>query len=455
MRNKGRLILVISAALVLGIVLTFASCSGQTDGDGDTASNVKNPNTQTTDIVFWGWGNDAYYQNYYDNFAADMPEYNLVHDVGEAPFSEFVSAYLAQNAPDSYISWTKYKKQMMYTDMLAPLEDYYKTDTAFDITKLNGTVVSQGTGADGKFYFWGDINGSALYYNKNHYSAAALDPEKPPKTWSELIQYAKACTVTDNNNVLTQMGIWDGETHEKYYAAAMGVSWFDHSGETLTVNDAVTQKVFEFCKSIPSQVFGGRDKIPSGKSFGTEFNNLSMDISNVNVRIHQLAQFAGTSWGMSYIPVSDDYTGEQKMVSYSSQGFCIPKNTKNPEGAWKWTRWYFTNGLVIGEKIKYDQNPSKFSPYINTYAPTKEIVDNMYTKDLTDKDVKAMLSLRDQMVQNTFAIEDSISSVVFDEAYTKWASKIYTGEMTVKDALNSLQNEAQTQIGDWLKENGK
>ena len=453
---KKSITISILAVLILTILL-FTACKSNDGaaGDGDDVSNAQNPNGAATDIVFWGFGNDAYFQNYYTAFAADMPEYNLQHDVGLAPFSDFLSAYLSNNPPDIYIAENQDKKQMIYTDMIRPLEDYYTKDTAFDISKLNPAVIRQGSGDDGKFYFWCDLDGSVLYYNKGHFSAAGLDESKPPKTWSELISYAKACTVTDSMGSLKQLGFWDGADTENYFAGAMGVSWFDDTGEKLTINDETTQKVFEFCSTIPNKVYGGRDKIPASVTFGSEFDNLSMHISDINVRIHQLS-LTGKPWGMGYIPVNDGYTGAQQMPAYSKLGYCLPQRSKNPMGGWMFTRWYFTNGLVVGEKIKYDQNPSKFSPYINTYAPTKEMVDKTFTKDLTNEDVKTMLSLRDEMIESkAFKLNEPISSVTFDEVYKVYVGKIYSGEMTVKDALSSLQKEAQTKIDDWLKEQAK
>ncbi|HEY6979711.1 ABC transporter substrate-binding protein [Reyranella sp.] len=40
-----------------------------------------------------------------------------------------------------------------------------------------------------------------LYYNKDHFKEAGLDPEKPPKTWSELVADAKKLTKGSGDNV--------------------------------------------------------------------------------------------------------------------------------------------------------------------------------------------------------------------------------------------------------------
>ncbi len=43
------------------------------------------------------------------------------------------------------------------------------------------------TGADGKLYFIpSTLQGHVVYYNKDMYKAAGLDPDKPPTTWAEV-----------------------------------------------------------------------------------------------------------------------------------------------------------------------------------------------------------------------------------------------------------------------------
>ena len=47
---------------------------------------------------------------------------------------------------------------------------------------------------------WGlpdQTNGLCLFYNKEHFRAAGLDPERPPATWDELISYGKKLTDRD------------------------------------------------------------------------------------------------------------------------------------------------------------------------------------------------------------------------------------------------------------------
>lgn len=48
---------------------------------------------------------------------------------------------------------------------------------------------------------------AVMYYNKEAYAAAGLDPESPPKTWDEMVEHGKALTVRDAAGNVTQWGI--------------------------------------------------------------------------------------------------------------------------------------------------------------------------------------------------------------------------------------------------------
>lgn len=75
-------------------------------------------------------------------------------------------------------------------------------------------------------------NNLQLFYNKDIFRAAGLDPEKPPKTWDELVEMAKKCTDPDK-------GIWGMEL---YTGVGEGLTWqfqvylWQAGGEFLTAD---------------------------------------------------------------------------------------------------------------------------------------------------------------------------------------------------------------------------
>jgi ABC-type glycerol-3-phosphate transport system substrate-binding protein len=77
---------------------------------------------------------------------------------------------------------------------LAPMEPFYKDDPSFNFDDLvPATLLNQRW--EGTLYAM-PINRSTplLYYNKNLFKEAGLDPEKPPKTWNEFRSMARTLT---------------------------------------------------------------------------------------------------------------------------------------------------------------------------------------------------------------------------------------------------------------------
>lgn len=69
---------------------------------------------------------------------------------------------------------------------------------------------SQTPGKDGKKVTWGipfQRSTIVLYWNKDLFKEAGLDPEKPPKTWAEQVDFAQKLTKRDASGNVTQWGV--------------------------------------------------------------------------------------------------------------------------------------------------------------------------------------------------------------------------------------------------------
>lgn len=79
----------------------------------------------------------------------------------------------------------------------------------------------------------------ALFWNKDMFEAAGLDPNTPPKTMEELAQFADKLTKVDADGNLTQVGFlpdqgWD---HSDLYVRMMGDFWYSPDGQHVTANN--------------------------------------------------------------------------------------------------------------------------------------------------------------------------------------------------------------------------
>ncbi len=79
----------------------------------------------------------------------------------------------------------------------------------------------------------------ALYWNKDLFEAAGLDPNTPPATMEELVEYADKLTKVGADGTIEQLGFipdlsWD---HSDLYVSMLGGFWYNEDGTQLMVNN--------------------------------------------------------------------------------------------------------------------------------------------------------------------------------------------------------------------------
>jgi sn-glycerol 3-phosphate transport system substrate-binding protein len=86
---------------------------------------------------------------------------------------------------------------------------------------------------------------SVLYYNRDLFTAAGLDPDRPPTTWEEVVKYSQALTRdTDGNGEIDQWGFnTNRDTH--WYVSAM----FLGNGAQI-VNDEQTEVLYNSPEAV-------------------------------------------------------------------------------------------------------------------------------------------------------------------------------------------------------------
>lgn len=144
------------------------------------------------------------------------------------------------------------------------------------------------------------VGGSAFFWNKDHFKEAGLDPEKPPDTWDEQIQFAKKLTTDKHSGMVICCGPCDTYPHETYPVLLQGgAKLFNEDRSKATFNspegvaavqymvdlvqkhkvaprpDDITEGIFE--NGLAS--FMTRQVGPSVSTFRKSFPNLNFGVA--------------------------------------------------------------------------------------------------------------------------------------------------------------------------------
>ena len=163
-------------------------------GGGQEAESVEI--TEPVTIEFWhamGGARIDLIQGIVDDFSAQNPNISVeVQYTGSYndTLNKTKAAAKAGNAPHVFHSYDVGTLQLVHSGIITPIEDIAAWDP-IDWTEFFDPVSSYYT-VSGRHYSM-PFNSSTplLYYNKSFFKQAGLDPEKPPKTFEEVVSYAR------------------------------------------------------------------------------------------------------------------------------------------------------------------------------------------------------------------------------------------------------------------------
>ncbi|MBQ8803186.1 MAG: ABC transporter substrate-binding protein [Tyzzerella sp.] len=194
--KKTKKIAALGLAVLMGAMTVLTGCSGnESEKDG------------TLHLTFYypvNVGGDAakLIESACEEFNAENPDI-VVEPVYTGNYDDTVTkiqtAIQGGTPPDVFVSLATQRFTMASTGMAMPLDDLIAADEEgeeYIADFLPGFM--EDSYVDGKIYSIPfQRSTEIMYYNKDKFVEAGLDPEDPPETWDELVEYAKKLTTDD------------------------------------------------------------------------------------------------------------------------------------------------------------------------------------------------------------------------------------------------------------------
>lgn len=184
-----------------------------------------------------------------------------------------------------------------------------------------------------------------LNYNADAAEQASLDPESPPTTWAETMEWHKAMTIKDDAGNLLQLGL---DPHDAmggdvdFQTASFGIQWYDEATKEFNLDHErmaeVIETTAEFIRLADPDQFAGMRQVEGNGGWGAAFEAgvQTMIIEGywhpgeTQIVKPEIAQHNRASWS----PVPDDRK-DVKMQAVNAHFVQIFKEANNPEGAFK------------------------------------------------------------------------------------------------------------------------
>jgi len=231
----------------------------------------------------------------------------------------------------------------------------------------------------------------ALYWNKDLFRAAELDPEKPPRTLAELESMSAKLTVHDHAGNLTQVGFLPQASGGWIWAFPQwfGGQLFDGKNITIGTNPA-NLAAYRWLGDFSKQ-YGLENVRHLASTFGSlaspqdPFMNRQVAMMFDGVwRSYYINMFApGMNYGVAAWPEAQP--GVTDFTVAGADMLTIPRGTKHPREAWEFLRYVSSPNLSAQRQeeltgvellcfLQEKASPlEKWSPYFESHHPDRDI----------------------------------------------------------------------------------
>ena len=348
--KKGMLNLRKAVLIILAVCLVFASFA---------FAAPKAP----AKLSFWVDG-DA---NAYPGLFEATKQWNKTHDVqvdiiplpgGDAYTQKLLTSFAGKASPDALLLDELFVPQFAKEGVIANVDKWARGAYPINAADLYDNALQMAL-YNGKYYGYPEnYSWNVLAYRKDSFEKAGLDPNKPPKTWNEFLEYSKKLTTGGNYGFVVQPYDW------------WWFAWFwENGGEIFnknftkcTLNSPQGVEALQFYVDL----YQKHHVVPPAAvgAMPTEGSHFNAETAFINGQVAMLQ--VGPWFTMNYatqrpddvknlmyapLPVKDGKTIHASTIG--GRIVAVSNQSKNKQLAWEFSRF------VVETEVKYYQDMLK------------------------------------------------------------------------------------------------
>lgn len=417
-------------------VLTFVSGMMFSGGQAEEGSGSE----EVTEIVYW--------QYFYETkkgtidelitmFEAENPDIKVLHQT--FPYEQYGTKVAASvpsgsgpNVINLYYGWLP---TYIDSDYLQPLPNdrFNPSDIEADFFDLVKSAK-----VDGSYYALPTaVRSLALFWNKDLFSEAGLDPETPPVTVEEMLSMAAKIVKTDGSGNYEQAGLTQelrGQVHHYLREVLIrqfgGVPYSD-DGKTVTYNNQAGYDAFKFFVEMQTERQLGIPQFMTDDVTAFKSGKMGMTIDG-SFRLGTLDKIEELNYGITELP---SFNGVQSnFASFWAHGITKFTSGKELEASMKFLEFITSEKAMvmwlenIGElparkalanKAEYANHP-KYGAFIRglEYANATNFIEEKGQRQV-------WIDAYDNVLLNNMSIKDAVDlaakqeQAILDKYYNK------------------------------------
>lgn len=434
--------------LVFLSTVILGACGGFTTGDSDTSSDSggsEGAEAQDEKIVldFWTFWGSEQRRPVIDQIITDFNESQDEIEVRHTytPWGDIwtknLAAIAAGDPPDVIINDIMTVKLRAEEGQIEPITEYVDEEVT---GRFYDQMMDASTHEDEVYALPFNTDTQILFYNKDLFEEAGLDPEQPPETWEELDEYAGQLDVQEGDTY-ERIGFYPliGAGTDVWILNALGENYLQEDGEVLVDTEPVHEA---FNWILDSQEKYGQSQITSVNS---QFENAQQDpfmagdvammVQNANYYV-QLRDFTeDLNFGVAPIPEREPGNGN---TSWGG-GFVaeVPMGASNPEASYEFIE-YLTN---------YDAQLYWAEQNFDLVAHEEAGVSATESGEFTDAGREVYTQMIENM-DNTLLTPQPVIAPDYAGTANPIFESIVSGNTDVESGLENAQSELEQLVED-------
>jgi ABC-type glycerol-3-phosphate transport system substrate-binding protein len=379
---------------IIWVIVLFIACFSlycNADQSGDP---------ETVEITFWhsfvASTRDAL-DELIDNFEDINPQIKINDQyvpTGDALIQKLITAIQSKTAPD--ISWihADFLDKLADVKAIYPMRKFIDGPLGLREDELNDIfqpLLESATWCDTLYALPMEATSLALFYNLDLFKKAGLDPDKPPRTWEELLYYTQKLTVDKDNDGKTDqygfyvpvfpssgpLNLWMILQWTPFLWQAGGILLSD-DGSSVHFNRNPGVRALELWKHLYHEQDFENFSMSHDLGFASQAVAMIMDGPWNLPRYRQIKDFR---WAVAPLP-----KGPARSATYlAGEHLVIFRQSDHPEKAWTFIKWILKPETQAKFSINSGYLPvnrstlelASYRNYLNSHRAIKTFVDQI------------------------------------------------------------------------------